>query len=305
MASTTGAAPIEKWGVESEKNIGVDDAQAYKDKVWVDTIPWDYNLFRELLEKYSKVAPDQVEAEIFKIRDKAWAIAKYPCIGYFTFLRLLEFGGENPVMVKAIERLKAPGSQETFLELGGFICQTIRQLAYEGVDSARLYGSDLHPEFLELGYEMFHDRDTLKATLVAGDLLVPDEEYASSAMAKTFNGKINIAHASNFFHLFGWDAQLVICERIVRFFRRGLSRETPAVLFGSHLGSVQPGPMKAGGFSVYAHDEKTFQSLWDEVGKKTGTSWKVSMEVLSVASPKVNPFSDNARRMRYIVTGEL
>ncbi|KAI1364577.1 hypothetical protein F5Y08DRAFT_306345 [Xylaria arbuscula] len=305
MAASTGAAPIEKWGVDSEKKIGNEDAQAYKAKVWADAIPWDYDLFRELLEKYSKIPSEEVESEILRIRDKAWAIAKYPCIGYFTYLRLSEFGGNDAMIQKSIERLKAPGSQETFLELGGFMCQTIRRLAFEGVDSSRLYGTDLHPEFLELGYEQFRDRGSIKATFVAGDLLASDEEYAASEIAKTFNGKITIAHAANFFHLFGWDAQLIICERIVGFFRRGLSPETPAVLFGAHLGTTEPGEMQAGIFKVFAHNEETFQALWDEVGKKTGTSWKVSVEILSLTAPKVNPFSENTRRMRYVVTGTL
>lgn len=67
MAATTQAAPIDKWGVDQEKKIGADDAQGYKDKVWVDTIPWEYNLFRELLENYSKIPPEEVESEILRI----------------------------------------------------------------------------------------------------------------------------------------------------------------------------------------------------------------------------------------------
>lgn len=93
-------------------------------------------------------------------------------------MQLPEFGDDVPEMQNAIERLRAPNSQDTFLELGGFIFQTIRRLAFEGVDSTRLYGTDLHAEFVELGYKQFRDRETLKATLVVGDLLLPDEEYA-------------------------------------------------------------------------------------------------------------------------------
>ncbi|KAI1275964.1 hypothetical protein F5Y07DRAFT_145424 [Xylaria sp. FL0933] len=303
MANTVKAVPTdERWGKESEAQLGAENEQSWKKEAFVDTIPWDYSRFRELLEKYSKVPPDQVIAKIFEIREKAWQIAKYPCIGYFTYLKLLEFDGTNPGMQRALERLKAPGSQETFLEIGGFMCQTIRQLVFEGVDSARLYGTDLHSEFLELGYEQFQDRETLKATFVAGDLLVSDAEWATSEMAKAFDGKMTIAHAANFFHLFSWDSQLIICERIVGFFRRGLSAENPAVLFGNHLGSIKPGDVRVGGFRVFMHDQTTFQSLWDEVGKKTGTTWKAHMEPVALAPPKPNVFSDDARVMRYSVS---
>ncbi|KAI8625979.1 hypothetical protein F5Y19DRAFT_466774 [Xylariaceae sp. FL1651] len=300
MASMAHTINTDKWGKEAEKQLGNDDLGSWRKEMYADAIPWVYDRFRKLLENYSKIPSDEVEAEIFKIRDKAWEIAKYPCIGRFTFVRLLEFGGDAPEMQKAIERLKEPGSQETFLELGGFIFQTIRQLAFEGVDSARLYGTDLHAEFIDLGYEQFRDRETLNATFVAGDLLLPENEYAASEMARVFDGKFSIVHASNFFHLFSWKSQLLICERIVRFFRRGSSAENPAVLFGEHTGSVKPGETEF--FQAFLHDETTFQALWDEVGKKTATRWKVSVQALATTPPSPNAFGDNARAMRYVVS---
>ncbi|KAK6951376.1 hypothetical protein Daesc_007911 [Daldinia eschscholtzii] len=300
MASINTTGNLGKWGKETEKQLGADDGGAWEKDMHTDVIPWQNNRFRELLENYSKIPPNEVEAEIFRIRDKAWEVVKYPCIGSFTYLHLLQFGDSQPEMQKATERLKAPGSQDTFLEIGGFICQTIRWLAYAGVDSKRLYGTDLHAEFLELGYEQFRDRETLNATLVAGDMLLSDEEYAASPLARLFNGKMSIVHASNFFHLFSWESQLIICERIVRFFRSDLSADNPAVLFGRHIGSEKPGEVEK--FKVFMHDQTTFQSLWDEVGKRTGTSWKVNMEFLPLPRPKPNIFGEHARTVRYVVT---
>ena len=225
---------------------------------------------------------------------------KYPCIGRFIYLRLLEFEGDDPEMRKTIKRLMAPGSQDAYLELGGFIFQAVRQLVSEGVDSERLYGTDLHSEFIELGYEQFRDRETLKATFVAGDILLPDEEYAASEMARSFERKMSIVHAGSFFHLFSWEAQLVMGERIVRFFRRGLSAESPAVLFGTQLGrDNNPGELEA--FKIFLHDKNTFQALWDEVGRRTSTSWEVSMEVVPKEGPLPSSFMKDAKPMRYVV----
>lgn len=213
-----------------------------------------------------------------------------------------EFDGNNTEMFKAINRLKAPGSQDTFLEMGGFLFHTLRRLVYEGVDSTRLYGTDLHTEFFDLGYQQFRDRETLKSTFVPADMLLSDAEYEASAVPKTLDGKISIIHAANFFHLFTWDAQLLIGERIVRFFQRGLSADTPAVLFGYHAGSLNPGEFKVGGtIPVFLHGEDTFQSLWDEIGKKTDTKWKVSMEATTGIEPYPNGFNAAAREMRYVV----
>ncbi|KAJ3580239.1 hypothetical protein NPX13_g327 [Xylaria arbuscula] len=303
MASVTDAVHTQ-WGKAAEKQIDADGHESWKEEMYVDMIPWEYDRFRELLEKYSKIPPEEVTAEILKIRDKAWEVAKYPCIGHFTYVRLLEFGDHDLGMPRVIERLKAPGSQDTFLELGGFMFQTIRRLAFEGVDSMRLYGTDLHNEFIDLGYLQFRDRETLQATFVAGDMLAGDAEYDYSELARTFNEKISIVHASNFFHLFTWESQLVICERIMRFFRRELSPETPAVLFGNHYGSSKPGVVNIGAFRVFLHDEKTFQSLWDEIGRKTNTKWNVTMQPTGAGPPKPNAYGEDARNMHYVVSQE-
>ncbi|KAI0406833.1 hypothetical protein F4802DRAFT_556273 [Xylaria palmicola] len=303
MASLANAIHTNEWGKETEKHMGTADLESWRKEMYVDAIACEHSRFRELLERYSQIPPSKVTSEILNIRNKAWEVAQYPCIGHFTYLDFDD--GNNPGMQIARKRLKAPGSQDTFLELGGFLCQMIRLLAYEGVDSTRLYGTDLHAEFIELGYQQFHDRETLQATLVSGDLLVPETEYARSAMAEAFTGKISIVHASNFFHLFSWESQLIVCERIVRFFRGGLSADTPALLFGTHMGSVKPGEMRVQTFAIFMHDGETFQSLWDEVGRRTGTKWKVNMHVLTAAPPKPNAYDHNARTMHFIVSQEF
>ena len=49
-------------------------------------------------------------------------------------------------------------------------CPYIRSLVQDGVLSTQLCGLDLEPEFIDLGHRVFHDRDTLQATLVSGDI---------------------------------------------------------------------------------------------------------------------------------------
>ncbi|KAI1325180.1 hypothetical protein F5Y16DRAFT_276124 [Xylariaceae sp. FL0255] len=292
MTSIATVFSTPKWGKEAEDRMQHRELR--------DEIPWNYDLFREVLEKYSKIPPEQVKDEIFKIRERAFQVARYPCIAKFSYLRLAEFGPDGTEMHGVIKRLKAPDSQDTFLEIGGFICQTLRRLAFEGVDTTRLYGTDLHDEWFDLGYDLFRDRETMKATFVAGDMLLPDDEYASSQLAKTLNGKITIAHAANFFHLFTLDAQLVICERIARFFRNQSDTKQPAVLFGTHVGTATAGEVRTRSLRSYAHDQKTFQSLWDEVGRRTGTRWAASMRVADIPLES-SAFGKDARATRYIV----
>lgn len=67
MTSNTNAIDTEKWGKESEKQMGGEDVESWRKEMYTDTIPWEYGRFRELLEGYSRIPRDDVEAEILKI----------------------------------------------------------------------------------------------------------------------------------------------------------------------------------------------------------------------------------------------
>ena len=170
----------------------------------------------------------------------------------------------------------------------------------DGVEPSRLYGTDLHDEFLQLGFDLFRDREALTeggATFVAGDMLDPDD-----GSLVQFDGKITMVHATNFFHLFAWDQQVVIGTRMVRFLK-GETKD--ALLFGWHIGSLEPKHDKTTHLGErYLHNNESFQRLWDEVGEKTGTKWRVEGEVIAKMPPGLRGFDDNARIMRYGVYQE-
>ena len=219
---------------------------------------------------------------------------RYPCIGRWSFTRI-DVTLRDPRYKEAVKRLTAPDSRDALLDLGCCFGQNIRQLVRDGVDPSRLYGTDIHDEFLELGFDLFRDRESLTeggATFVAGDMLNPDDPDLVR-----FDGKITIIHACNFFHLFAWEQQVVIGKRVVRF----LKPETKdALLFGWHIGSLKPGPERTMALGErHLHNEESFQKLWDEIGEKTDTKWRVESQVISKMPPGLKGFDDNARIMRY------
>lgn len=226
-------------------------------------------------------------------RDKAWKVARYPCIGRWSFISLRQVHDARAEAAK--QRLMAPGSQDKLLDLACCVGQFIRKFAHDGVQVSQLCGSDLRPEFIEIGYELFRDRDRLPPSCFApGDMLNP----ADASLAR-LDGSITLVHASNFFHLFGWKSQVVIGERIIRFLKPGTEN---AVVFGRHIGTVAPGGEAAKKEDGrYLHDEQSFQMLWDEVGRRTGTRWRVEMAVLGglqIPIPLPN-FDSNSRYYRY------
>ncbi len=78
----------------------------------------------------------------------------------------------------------------------------LRKLVADGVPTEHLYGCDLRPEFFELGYKLFRDKDTLKSKFIAADIFDP-----SSALSSLY-GNIDIIYAGSFLHLFGYAEQV-------------------------------------------------------------------------------------------------
>lgn len=178
--------------------------------------------------------------------------------------------------------MKLPKSTDVYLDVGCGLGQSIRQMRFLGVDDNRLCALDIQPQFIELGYEMFRDKDTLNATFAVGDLIDPDNHGFDNLL-----GKATIIHADSFFHLFGWNQQLYAATRLVRFLQPGIRN---ALIYGRQVGSTLTEIQSTTeGNGPYIHNQKSLQQLWDEVAKFTGINWYVQVDQDSVEEP--NPFA--------------
>jgi SAM-dependent methyltransferase len=169
-----------------------------------------------------------------------------------------------PEYNSVIDRVKAGN---ILLDAGCAFGYALRQLATDGAPAANLIGVDIHPEFLELGYELFRDKGTFEARFLAGDLVNPD-----SSLAEIY-GKVDIIHAAALFHLFGWDDQVKIGVRFVKLFRP----EANALVVGRQIANFDPlDPTDHANQNLgwYRHNMKTWQQLWNVIGEKTDTRWK-------------------------------
>lgn len=181
-----------------------------------------------------------------------------------------------------LSRLKSASTPPpTLLDLGCCLAQDLRRLVFDGVPSERLIGVDLHPEFIEQGYELFRDRETLKAKFITANVL---DESTENPLGK-LNNSIDMVHVASFLHLWDWDMQVQLCERIV-----ALLRDRPGgLVFGRQVGTVKPGeyPSRTEKEKViWRHDVETFGRMWEVVGSKTGTTWRVDAELKVVDSNK-------------------
>lgn len=173
-----------------------------------------------------------------------------------------------------MDRLETKG--ETYLDLGCCFGQDIRRLVCDGAPSEHLYGADLRKEFMDLGYDLFLDKDRLKSEFIEADV------FDDKSDLERLDGKVDILMASAFFHLFDMEAQIKAAKRIIKL----LKPHAGSMLVGRHGGSTVPGewrqltdPSK----STYRHNVETWKQFWKDIGDETGTQWNV--EVITEEAP--------------------
>jgi len=116
-----------------------------------------------------------------------------------------------PYYPTILERLKT--GEQNFLDLGCCFGQELRKLVADGAPPENLYGADLNPEFFDLGYKLFRDKDTLTSKFIAADIFDPGSELHE------LDGKIDILYAGSFLHLFSYEGQINACKAIVKLLR--------------------------------------------------------------------------------------
>lgn len=225
-------------------------------------------------------------------RDKAWEIHPYPCLGQFRFLDLsVTLSPHYPTI---LSRLK--NNHETYLDLGCCFGQDIRKLVYDGVPSTQTYGCDLRTDFLDYGFDLFRDRDTLKTKFFQADVFDPNSDL------NQLDGKVDILYAGSFLHLFPYSQQVEVCVRITEL----LADKEGSVVLGRQVGNSEAKPFESvtnPGQMILRHNAETFKKMWQEVENLTGTRWRVDVELLKrddEAMPNQGTFTGD-RALRFAV----
>jgi hypothetical protein len=255
---------------------------------------------RQLLEEYSGIPAGDVDQHVYDIvrfpftfplstcqnsdfffsfpgqREKAWAASPYPCIGGFAFL-LLGFS-KHPKYSSILERLKPPANRHkndgsslppNLIDLGCGLGQDVRKLASDGVSTSQLWGSDIHSGLLQLGFDLFRDRQRWSSTaLFPMDVFHP-------ALPQEAPGRFDIVHIAMFLHLFSRPKQIEVCEQIVT---RILSEKAGSMLVGSQAGSVHPRAVPSRRHKdreSFLHNVESFTTLWDEIGQRNNCQFDV------------------------------
>ena len=133
-----------------------------------------------------------------------------------------------------------------------------------------MLGSDVSGELWELGYELFRDRERMRARFVRGDVFSVETREALVGGLRGNGGEgVDVVLAYQFFHLFSLERQVELAEVIAGMVKPG------GMVVGMQMGRVEAGGEMGGFGEMFYHDVASWRRMWEDVGRETGTKWKV------------------------------
>jgi SAM-dependent methyltransferase len=244
---------------------------------------------RKLLAVYSRVEPERVTDHVIQLRDEAWEVHPYPCIGQFRFLNLsLKYTEEYQQILERLHR------GQTFLDMACCFGQEIRQLVADGAPSENIYGCDLRPEYFELGYKLFRDRDHLHAKFLSADVF-----DANSPLAKLQN-HFDMIYAGSFFHLFDYDNQLKASKTVARLLRP----ESGSSIFGRQVGALKAAEHNHNSNpeqKMFRHSPESLAKMWEEIGEELGARFTVTAKTRELEGKQIQNLPSDAKWIHFVI----
>jgi len=163
------------------------------------------------------------------------------------------------------------------LDIGCCMGTDARKAAHDGYPAANIVGSDLHAEYLRLGYKLYDDESDCNISFFAADVFDLDSDgkvdspgSTSEPEARTLafsnlrelKGKVTHIYAGLLFHLFDESTQ----TRLARCLAALLYRNPGAIIFGRHEGREEAGLISAEDERPrFGHSPESWEKLWRDV----------------------------------------
>ena len=149
------------------------------------------------------------------------------------------------------------------MDLGCCVGQDIRKLIFDGAPVSRIYGAELLPEFVDVGFELFRDEHKFPRDhfLTPANLV---EESPDDPLNK-LDGKVTVVHISAVFHLFHRDKQEIVARRILRLLN---CKAEKCLILGGDVGNINAGNyQRPNGASRYRNNLASWTELWEAAAK--------------------------------------
>ncbi len=151
-------------------------------------------------------------------------------------------------------------------------------MVYEGAPVSSVYGTDLRGDYFELGYALFKDEAIIPSDhFITADILDP------CSPLRRFNGDLDVISVKDIFHCFDYPTQIKLAMRFVAL----LKPQPGSRVVGQQIGHIRAGDyptdFKDSGLAkMYLHNDESFARLWEEVGNKTESRWRVKSQLWKI-----------------------
>ncbi|EFP83235.2 hypothetical protein PGTUg99_008842 [Puccinia graminis f. sp. tritici] len=209
-----------------------------------------------------------LKKHIMEIRETAYKSFPYPCIWGFEFLKGKTTS--HPFYPQVKENQLSSKHQKFFIDLGTFVGVDLRQVVNDGWNPNNVLGVDIHPEWRDLGHQLFKDGNEALPFYLGDILQVKTLNDSPSSEARPvldlrdlqdlnkLKGRVSFISANQLFHLFSKGDQKELAERCGRL----LSHEPGAAIFGTQLGLPEE---KLETYKLYLHSPESWERMWKEV----------------------------------------
>ncbi|GAD97044.1 hypothetical protein SNOG_10728 [Paecilomyces variotii No. 5] len=218
---------------------------------------------RDLLEKWSGIPSSEVVRHVNDLRDRAYKVFPWASIGLYQFLEIdmLDFDC-YPDILESIKK------GALFLDLACCLAQEVRQVVADGAPAENVYGADLSSDLMNLGYDLFLDKDKLGVRFIQSDVL-----DSQSPLVAEFEGRFDVIHSSNFFHAWEWSKAIEVAKCVVKL----LSNKPGSMILGSQVGVKRAKHLTFPHInrSIFCQSLVTWKELWSVVSQDTGIQFDV------------------------------
>ena len=237
---------------------------------------------KHLLTSAYHIPEDEVPDHCQRIRDKAWNIRAYPCIGLGVHLQppLLTLNSEYKWIV---EKLKT-NPETRFLDVGTFLGIEPRVLYYDGVPANRIIANDV-VDFWTLGQEFFRDGDSefiRDVEYLQADMMMVREEGGAW---ETLRGGVDVINMCQILHQFTREKQVEACECLVALGRAKYG----TMIVGCQVGKAEAEAVEHQTANLFMQSPPAWKEMWEEIMKKTGTKWRVECELRTWEQCGIDP----------------
>eukprot|EP00029_Vermamoeba_vermiformis_P000277 TRINITY_DN10301_c0_g1_i1.p1 TRINITY_DN10301_c0_g1~~TRINITY_DN10301_c0_g1_i1.p1 ORF type:complete len:259 (-),score=41.85 TRINITY_DN10301_c0_g1_i1:40-816(-) len=231
----------------------------------------DVDLFRRYLGR-EDITKEDIVKRATEARAKALQVCNYRCIREGRFLESrLSTHPEYKTEVK-------PKISKTtkIIDLGCCFGTDIRYLVAEGAEPSLITGTDQFPEYIQLGFDLFGDKDKLTTKFVFEDFFSDQFTQKVLPNATDDSTKYDIAYAGSVYHLFSLEQTEKFTQLVNSLLKSG------GIFFGQTVGSEQPtwaSKEDRKDILRYLHSPESFKSLVEEHGfENVQVRWRQGKE---------------------------